>query len=86
MHSTSAVVFAAIFSSVPFALMHAGQIAHAWGILGVLYGVSLTLSYVRIRTHSVACSVLMHGTYNFSVFAVIFIYTNGFHHLEKLMQ
>jgi len=86
LHSTSAVVFAAIFSSVPFALMHAGQIAHAWGIVGVLYGVSLTLSYVRIRTHSVACSVLMHATYNFSIFAVIYVYTNGFHQLEKLIQ
>jgi membrane protease YdiL (CAAX protease family) len=86
LHSTSAVVFAAVFSSVPFALLHAGQIAHAWGIVGVLYGVSLTLSYVRIRTHSVACSVLMHATYNFSIFAAIYFYTSGFHHLEKLTQ
>jgi membrane protease YdiL (CAAX protease family) len=86
MHSTPAVVFAAIFSSVPFALLHAGQIAHAWGIVGVLYGVSLTLSYVRVRTHSVACSALMHATYNFSIFAVIYVYTDGFHHLERLMR
>lgn len=71
LHSTSALVFSAIFSSIPFVLLHANQVSHAWGVLGVLYGVSLVLSFVRIRTHSVACSVLMHATYNFSIFAVL---------------
>jgi membrane protease YdiL (CAAX protease family) len=70
-HSTSALLFAAIFSSIPFVLLHANQLSHDWGVLGVLYGVSLALSYMRIRTHSVACSVLMHATYNFSIFAVV---------------
>jgi membrane protease YdiL (CAAX protease family) len=84
MHSTSALLFAAIFSSVPFALLHADQLSHAWGPLGVLYGVSVTLSFARIRTHSVACSALMHATYNFSIFAVIFISSGGFRHLDKL--
>jgi uncharacterized protein len=84
LHSTSALVFAAIFSSVPFALLHADQLSHSWGPLGVLYGVSIILSFVRIRTHSVACSVLMHATYNLSIFAVIFFSTGGFQHLEKL--
>jgi hypothetical protein len=86
LHSRAALVFAAIFSSVPFALMHAGQLQHAWGVLGILYGVSLVLSVVRIRTHSVACSVLMHMTYNFTVFAVVFFITGGFRHLDKLLH
>ncbi|MGA8940974.1 MAG: type II CAAX endopeptidase family protein [Acidobacteriaceae bacterium] len=68
LHSTSALVFSAIFSSIPFVLLHANQVSDAWGVLGVLYGVSLALSFVRIRTHSVACSVLMHATYNLSIF------------------
>ena len=84
LHSASSVVFAAIFSSVPFALLHADQLSHAWGPLGVLYGVSVVLSFVRIRTHSVACSALMHATYNFTIFAVIFFSSDGFRHLEKL--
>jgi membrane protease YdiL (CAAX protease family) len=84
MHSTSAVVFSAIFSSIPFALLHSDQLSHAWGAVGVLYGVSLVLSFVRIRTHSVACSTLMHATYNFSIFAVIFFSSGGFRHLERL--
>ena len=77
-------MFAAIFSSIPFALLHADQLSHAWGVLGVLYGVSLVLSYVRIRTHSLACSVLMHATYNLSIFVIILVTTGGFRHLEKL--
>jgi len=84
MHSTSALLFSAIFSSIPFVLLHADQLSHAWGALSVLYGVSLALSFVRIRTHSLACSVLMHSTYNFSLFVVILISTGGFTHLEKL--
>jgi membrane protease YdiL (CAAX protease family) len=84
MNSSFALLFAAIFSSIPFALLHADQLSHAWGVLGVLYGVSLVLSYVRIRTHSLACSVLMHATYNLSIFVIILITTGGFRHLEKL--
>jgi membrane protease YdiL (CAAX protease family) len=80
MHSTSAVVFAALFSSLPFALLH----YQGWGVVAVLYGVSLVLSFVRIRTHSVACSTLLHSVYNLTIFTAIFFYTSGFHHLERL--
>jgi membrane protease YdiL (CAAX protease family) len=83
-HSRAAVLFGAVFSSIPFALMHAAQISWAWGVIALLFGVSLVLSYVRIRTYSVACSTLMHMTYNFCILAVTFFATSGFHHLERL--
>jgi membrane protease YdiL (CAAX protease family) len=86
LHSASALIFAAVFSSVPFALLHASQLSHAWGVVGVLYGVSLILSFVRIRTHSVACSTLMHATYNFSLFVIFYLSSGGFHHLERLTK
>jgi membrane protease YdiL (CAAX protease family) len=86
LHSTSALVFAAIFSSVPFALLHAGQLSHAWGVVSVLYGVSLVLSLVRIRFHSVSCSTLMHLTYNLTIFMVIGISSSGFRHLAQLKK
>ncbi|HTV08342.1 MAG TPA: CPBP family intramembrane glutamic endopeptidase [Candidatus Aquilonibacter sp.] len=86
LHSRAALIFAAIFSSVPFALMHVGQLEHAWGALGILYCVSLVLSFVRIRTNSVAASVLMHATYNLTVFVVMFIGTDGYRHMEKLLH
>lgn len=86
MHSSAALVFAAIFSSIPFALMHAGQLQHAWGALGILYGVSLVLSFVRIRLNSVAASTLMHATYNLTVFVVLFVGTDGYRHMEKFLH
>lgn len=86
LHSNAALVFATIFSSVPFALLHAGQLEHAWGALGILYFVSLVLSVVRIRFHSVAASTLMHATYNLTVFVVLFIGTGGYRHLEKFAR
>lgn len=86
LHSGPALIFATIFSSMPFALLHAGQLQHAWGALGILYGVSLVLSVVRIRTHSVASSVLMHATYNLTVFVVLFIGTDGYRHMDKFLH
>lgn len=86
MHSRAALVFAAIFSSIPFALLHVGQLQHAWGAVGILYGVSLVLSFVRIRTNSVAASTLMHATYNLTVFVVLFVGTDGYRHMEKFLH
>jgi membrane protease YdiL (CAAX protease family) len=83
-HSRPALIAAALLTSVPFALMHAAQIGYAWGVVAVLYAVSVVLSYVRIRTHSVACSTLMHATYNLTIFAAIYLSTSGFRHLEDL--
>jgi len=85
-HTRSALVFAALISSIPFALMHAAQISDAWGAVGVLYGVSLVLSLVRIRTHSVACSTLVHAMYNLTIFTVIYFTTGGFHHMNQLLK
>ena len=86
MHSRAALIFASIFSSIPFALMHEGQLQHAWGALGILYAVSLVLSFVRVRTSSVAASVLMHASYNLTVFVVLFIKTDGYRHMEKFLH
>lgn len=86
MHSRAALIFGAIFSNIPFALMHAGQLQHAWGAIGILFAVGLVLSAVRVKTNSVASSVLMHATYNFTVFAVLFVGTNGYRHMEKFLH
>ena len=86
LHSGTALIFATVFSSVPFALLHAGQLDHAWGALGVLYCVSLVLSLVRIRTHSVAASTLMHATYNLTVFVELLISTGCYRHLERFAR
>jgi membrane protease YdiL (CAAX protease family) len=84
--TTAALIFSAILSSIFFALLHAEQLAHAWAALFVLFCVSLVLTTVRIRTHSVACSAIVHASYNLSVFLTLFIATGGYRHLERMTR
>jgi membrane protease YdiL (CAAX protease family) len=82
--SLSAMVFAALVVSAPFALMHSAQVARSWGPLSLLYCVSLVLCTVRLATKSLAASTLVHATYNFLLFAVMLAETDGFRHLDKM--
>jgi membrane protease YdiL (CAAX protease family) len=82
--STAGLLFSAIVTSLLFALLHAEQLAHAWGALAVLFVVSLVLTLVRVRTQSVACSALVHACYNLSVFIALFIVTGGYRHLDRI--
>jgi len=86
LHSRAALIFGAVMCSVVFALFHGAQLSFLWGPMAVLFTFSLAASYVRIRTHSVACSTLLHATYNFTIFAALFAGTGGFHHMEKLVN
>jgi membrane protease YdiL (CAAX protease family) len=83
-HSTPALIFGTVFSSLGFAFIHGDQLSFSFGFMAVLFVVSLVLSWVRIRSHSVACSVLLHATYNLTTFATAFIASGGYRHLEKL--
>jgi hypothetical protein len=80
------LLFSAIATSILFALLHAEQLAHAWGALIVLFCVSLVLTLVRVRTQSVACSALVHACYNLSVFIALFVVTGGYRHLDRLAK
>ena len=75
---------AMVVNSLLFALTHEGQLAHAWAPLLVLFTVGMALTYVRARTQSVACSFLVHSGYNAFLFAMIFVATDGFRHMDKL--
>ncbi len=82
--SVAAMVFAALSVSVPFALMHSAQVGSAWGPVMLLYCVSLVLCAVRLTTRSLAASTFVHATYNFALFFVMFVETDGFRHFDKL--
>ncbi|HUZ05273.1 MAG TPA: CPBP family intramembrane glutamic endopeptidase [Acidobacteriaceae bacterium] len=77
-------ILAAVLTSIPFALLHAQQLAHAASPLVMVFLVSLVLTAVRQRTGSVAASALVHATYNLSIFLVVFSASGGFTHLERL--
>jgi membrane protease YdiL (CAAX protease family) len=74
---------AVVLTSIPFALMHASQLASAWAPLLMLFLVSVALTLTRAKTGSVAASVLMHMAYNTTLFTMLFFATDHFRHLEK---
>ena len=82
----ASLVFSAVLTSVLFALMHITQVAHLWAALLVLFTISLVLAFVRVKTGSVAASVLVHGAYNGFVFLVVIIQTGGYRHLERMTK
>ena len=82
--STQALVFSGLVGSACFAVIHAAQIGYAWRSVAVLMVVSWVLTVVRVRLKSVAASTLLHATYNFTIFAVLFIQTGGYRHLDKI--
>ena len=82
--SRTAKILASLVTSVLFARMHAEQLGHAWAAVGILFGVSLLLSVIRVQTRSLACSTVVHMSYNLSVFVTLFLATGGYRHLEKI--
>jgi len=82
--SRAAMTAAAMLISAPFAMMHAEQVNQSLGPLILLYFVSLALCTVRFATRSLAASTLTHSAYNFILFAMMFIQTDGFRHLDKM--
>jgi len=82
----AALIFSAVLSSIFFALMHTQQVAHLWFALLVLFSISLVLTFVRVKTGSVAASALVHAAYNGFVFLTVMIATGGYRHLERMMQ
>jgi membrane protease YdiL (CAAX protease family) len=80
----AAYIFAAILSSLFFALLHAQQVAHLFAVLVSLFSISLILTYVRVKTQSVACSTLVHSAYNGFVFLTVIFATGGYRHLDRM--
>ena len=84
--SPASLIFSAVLTSLLFALLHASQVAHLWAALLVLFAISLLLTFVRVKTQSVAASVLVHGAYNGFVFLAVMVQTGGYRHLERMTQ
>ncbi|HEY1160484.1 MAG TPA: CPBP family intramembrane glutamic endopeptidase [Terracidiphilus sp.] len=82
--SIFAMVFGSVATSVPFAAMHAEQTGYSLGPFLLLIAVSLVLCATRLSTRSLAASVLVHASYNFLLFSIMFLGTSGFQHLDKL--
>jgi uncharacterized protein len=58
--TTSAI----LITSGAFGVIHAAQLAFAWGLVLIIFVVGLVLTIVRARTGSVAASFVVHVAYN----------------------
>jgi uncharacterized protein len=75
---------AVLLTAAAFAAIHGAQLGYAWAPILSIFIVGLVLTLIRERTGSVAASVLTHSGYNFTLFALLWIGSDHFHHLEKL--
>jgi hypothetical protein len=75
-----------LLTAAGFAFIHASQLASAWAPLLILFVVGLVLTLVRVRSQSVASSFLMHVGYNATLFTILYIATDRFRHLERLVR
>jgi membrane protease YdiL (CAAX protease family) len=67
-----------------FALVHAGQLGHAWAPVLMLLIVGVALTLIRARAHSLAASVLVHTAYNATIFAIVASQTHWFTQMNRL--
>ena len=82
--SLAAMAAGSIATSIPFALLHVAQQGHSLGPFVLLIAISLILCAVRLFTHSLAASTLVHACYNFLIFFLTMIGTEGFRHFDKM--
>ncbi len=75
-----------VLTAFGFALVHASQLASAWAPLLVLFMVGLVFTIMRVVTRNVAPGFLMHVGYNFMLFTMLYIATDHFRHMEKMLQ
>jgi membrane protease YdiL (CAAX protease family) len=82
--SLAAMIAAAIPTSLLFAQIHVDQQGHSLGPFLLLVVVSLILCVARLKLRSVAASTFIHACYNFLIFSIMLIGTDGFRHLDKM--
>jgi len=78
------IVIGLALTAAAFAAIHGAQLAYAWAPILSIFVVGVVLTAIRQRTGSVAASVLTHSGYNFTLFALLWVGSEHFHHLEKL--
>jgi uncharacterized protein len=82
--SLTALIVSSLVTSILFALMHSPQNGGSFGSVALLVGVSMILCYVRLITRSLAASTFVHAAYNFTIFAIMILYTHGFQQMDKM--
>lgn len=75
-----------LVTAFAFAMLHGTQLGWSWGPLLMLFSVGAVLTIVRAWAGSVSASVLVHVSYNITLFVFLYIGTNGFRNLDKVIH
>ncbi|MGA3316866.1 MAG: CPBP family intramembrane glutamic endopeptidase [Candidatus Korobacteraceae bacterium] len=78
------LTMAVIVTAASFAAIHGTQLGYAWAPVLSIFVVGVVFTVARARTNSVAASFLMHCGYNFSLFALLWLASDHYRHLEKV--
>jgi membrane protease YdiL (CAAX protease family) len=78
------LVVAVVLTAVAFASIHGAQLGYAWAPVLSIFVVGVVFTVVRVRMKSVASSFLMHCGYNFALFALLWLASDHYNHLEKV--
>jgi len=78
------LTMAVIVTAAGFAAIHGTQLGYAWAPILSIFVVGVVFTVARARTNSVAASFLMHCGYNFSLFALLWLASDHYRHLEKV--
>jgi membrane protease YdiL (CAAX protease family) len=78
------LVSSVLLTGIAFAAIHSTQLGYAWAPLLSILVVGIVFTVVRERRSSVAASFIMHCGYNFTLFAMLWLATDHFRHLEKV--
>jgi membrane protease YdiL (CAAX protease family) len=78
------VAIAVALTAAAFAGIHGTQLGYAWAPILSIFVVGVVLTAARARTDSVAASFLMHCGYNFALFALLWLASDHYRHLEKV--
>jgi membrane protease YdiL (CAAX protease family) len=71
-----------VITASAFTLLHGAQLGYSWAALLLIFIVGLTLTITRVRTNSVATSVIVHMTYNFVLLLQAYLATHGFRQMQ----
>lgn len=80
------LILSLLLTALAFALLHATQLGMALAPIFVLFLVGLLLTIARAAARSLAASTLMHIGYNATLFGMLYVTTNGFRHLDKVLK
>jgi uncharacterized protein len=78
------MLVAVVTTAFGFMVIHASQLANAWGPLLLIFTVGVALTLTRAMTRSLSSSVIMHMSYNATLFLILFVGTSGFRHMERI--